>query len=200
MTDDTLHRRNRTLFAHFTAGAGACQMRRSSEAAKRPRTRPVRRLDRLLPVYGDLSAVKAALRLPWTTNPAEGQIKLLKMLRRAMYGRAGFGRLHARVPRNATTARNLREDRKGTPFVADYMKSRRLRFFGWWLITPRRRAQSRSSLAAAHRRSRRAACVTAARRSPYRPRSWRVSSRCRSRRIPGAGWSIRPKPHGGTIA
>lgn len=45
----------------------------------------------------DLSAVQAALELPWTTSPAEGQINRLKMLKRTMYGRAGFSLLRARV-------------------------------------------------------------------------------------------------------
>jgi transposase len=45
----------------------------------------------------DLSAVQAALKLPWTTSPAEGQINRLKMLKRTMYGRAGFHLLRARV-------------------------------------------------------------------------------------------------------
>lgn len=45
----------------------------------------------------DLGAVKAALKLPWTTSPAEGQINRLKMLKRTMYGRAGFRLLRARV-------------------------------------------------------------------------------------------------------
>jgi transposase len=45
----------------------------------------------------DLSAVQAALDLPWTTSPAEGQINRLKMLKRTMYGRAGFDLLRARV-------------------------------------------------------------------------------------------------------
>jgi transposase len=45
----------------------------------------------------DLNAVQAALVLPWTTSPAEGQINRLKMLKRTMYGRAGFGLLRARV-------------------------------------------------------------------------------------------------------
>jgi transposase len=45
----------------------------------------------------DLSAVQAALDLPWTTSPAEGQINRLKMLKRTMYGRAGFALLRARV-------------------------------------------------------------------------------------------------------
>jgi transposase len=45
----------------------------------------------------DCSAVQAALDLPWTTSPAEGQINRLKMLKRTMFGRAGFDLLRARV-------------------------------------------------------------------------------------------------------
>jgi len=45
----------------------------------------------------DHAAVQAALDLPWTTSPAEGQINRLKMLKRTMYGRAGFKLLRARV-------------------------------------------------------------------------------------------------------
>lgn len=45
----------------------------------------------------DQSAVQAALDSPWTTSPAEGQISRLKMLKRTMYGRAGFNLLRARV-------------------------------------------------------------------------------------------------------
>ena len=45
----------------------------------------------------DLGAVQAALDLPWTTSPAEGQINRLKTLKRTMYGRAGFNLLRARV-------------------------------------------------------------------------------------------------------
>ncbi len=45
----------------------------------------------------DLAAVQAALDLPWTTSPAEGQINRLKMIKRTMYGRAGFPLLRARV-------------------------------------------------------------------------------------------------------
>jgi transposase len=45
----------------------------------------------------DSSAIQAALDLPWTTSPAEGQINRLKMLKRTMYGRAGFDLLRARV-------------------------------------------------------------------------------------------------------
>ena len=45
----------------------------------------------------DIAAVQAALDLPWTTSPAEGQICRIKMIKRTMYGRAGFELLRARV-------------------------------------------------------------------------------------------------------
>jgi hypothetical protein len=45
----------------------------------------------------DLDAVRAALQLPWTTGPAEGQVNRIKLVKRTMYGRAGFDLLRARV-------------------------------------------------------------------------------------------------------
>ena len=45
----------------------------------------------------DVDAVQAALDLPWTTSPVEGQIGRIKMIKRTMYGRAGFELLRARV-------------------------------------------------------------------------------------------------------
>ena len=45
----------------------------------------------------DFEAISAALVLPWTTSPVEGQISRIKMLKRTMYGRAGFELLRARV-------------------------------------------------------------------------------------------------------
>ena len=45
----------------------------------------------------DFDAINAALMTPWTTSPVEGQISRLKMLKRTMYGRAGFELLRARV-------------------------------------------------------------------------------------------------------
>jgi len=45
----------------------------------------------------DIGAVQAALDLPWTTSPVEGQISRLKMIKRTIYGRAGFSLLRARV-------------------------------------------------------------------------------------------------------
>lgn len=45
----------------------------------------------------DLAAVWAALTEPWSTSPVEGQISRLKMIKRQMYGRAGFDLLRQRV-------------------------------------------------------------------------------------------------------
>ena len=45
----------------------------------------------------DIAAVQAALELPWTTSPVEGQVSRLKMIKRTMYGRAGFPLLRTRV-------------------------------------------------------------------------------------------------------
>ena len=38
----------------------------------------------------DVNAIKNALATPWTTSPVERQIDKLKMIKRTMYGRAGF--------------------------------------------------------------------------------------------------------------
>jgi transposase len=45
----------------------------------------------------DHEAVSAALDLPWTTSPAEGQINRLKMIKRTMFGRANLDLLRHRV-------------------------------------------------------------------------------------------------------
>ena len=45
----------------------------------------------------DLAAVRAALVLPWSTSPVEGQINRLKTIKRQMYGRAGFDLLRRRI-------------------------------------------------------------------------------------------------------
>ena len=45
----------------------------------------------------DGAAVRAALALPWSSGQAEGQINWLKMLKRQIYGRAGFDLLRRRV-------------------------------------------------------------------------------------------------------
>ena len=45
----------------------------------------------------DYAAVREALEQPWSSGQAEGQINRLKMLKRQMYGRAGFELLRKRV-------------------------------------------------------------------------------------------------------
>ena len=45
----------------------------------------------------DKDAVQAALNLPWTTSPVEGQVNRIKTIKRSMYGRAAFDLLRARV-------------------------------------------------------------------------------------------------------
>jgi transposase len=71
------------------------QVRRWIEGAKRCEFGPVVRF-----AYGlqkDISAVAAAVDTPWSTGQVEGQINRLKMIKRQMYGRAGFELLRARV-------------------------------------------------------------------------------------------------------
>ena len=45
----------------------------------------------------DIDAVCNAIDLPWSNGQAEGQINRLKMIKRAMYGRAGPELLRARM-------------------------------------------------------------------------------------------------------
>ena len=45
----------------------------------------------------DWDAVKAGLTLSWSNGPVEGQVNRLKLVKRQMYGRAGFRLLRARV-------------------------------------------------------------------------------------------------------
>jgi transposase len=45
----------------------------------------------------DREAVHAALTMPWSTGPVEGQINRLKVIKRTMYGRASFELLRRRV-------------------------------------------------------------------------------------------------------
>lgn len=48
-------------------------------------------------LHRDLAAVRAAIMLPWSNGPVEGQINRLKMLKRQMFGRAKFDLLRHRV-------------------------------------------------------------------------------------------------------
>jgi Transposase len=48
-------------------------------------------------VTADLDAVTAGLSLPFSSGPVEGTVNRIKMLKRQMYGRAGFDLLRKRV-------------------------------------------------------------------------------------------------------
>ncbi|MFC9795724.1 transposase [Streptomyces sp. NPDC127584] len=45
----------------------------------------------------DLDAVTAGLSQPWNSGVVEGHVKRIKMLKRQMFGRAGFELLRKRV-------------------------------------------------------------------------------------------------------
>ncbi|MFD7064811.1 transposase [Streptomyces sp. NPDC059906] len=45
----------------------------------------------------DLDAVTAGLTLPWRSGTAEGNVNRVKILKRAMYGRASFALLRTRI-------------------------------------------------------------------------------------------------------
>lgn len=45
----------------------------------------------------DLSAVTAGLTLPWNSGAVEGHVNRIKMLKRQMFGRAGFHVLRIRT-------------------------------------------------------------------------------------------------------
>jgi transposase len=45
----------------------------------------------------DIDAVRNAIREPWSNGQTEGQVNRLKMLKRAMYGRASVALLCARI-------------------------------------------------------------------------------------------------------
>jgi transposase len=45
----------------------------------------------------DIDAVTAGLTLPWSSGAVEGHVNRIKMLKRQMFGRAGFQLLRKRV-------------------------------------------------------------------------------------------------------
>ncbi len=50
-----------------------------------------------LSLWRDRAAVEAAAALPWSNGQVEGQVNRLKLVKRTMYGRAGFALLRRRV-------------------------------------------------------------------------------------------------------
>ena len=88
-------RRIALAFRAALTADNSTQLRQWIEGAKRCEFGPVVRF-----AYGlqkDISAVSAAVDTSWSTGQVEGQINRLKMIKRQMYGRAGFELLRARV-------------------------------------------------------------------------------------------------------
>lgn len=48
-------------------------------------------------LQSDLNAVRAAVELPWSNGATEGHVNRLKLIKRSMYGRAGFDLIRERV-------------------------------------------------------------------------------------------------------
>jgi transposase len=90
-------------FRAALTGGDAAKLRLWIEGARHCEYGPVVRF-----AYGlrkDLLAVSAAVETSWSTGQVEGQINRLKMIKRQMYGRAGFELLRARVlPYSSSTA------------------------------------------------------------------------------------------------
>jgi transposase len=93
---EVIHLRKMSLgFRAALVADGSNQLRRWIEGAKHSEFGPVVRF-----AYGlqkDISAVAAAVDTSYSTGQVEGQINRLKMIKRQMYGRAGFELLRARV-------------------------------------------------------------------------------------------------------
>ena len=93
---DAIELRN-TAHAFRTAltADSAAPLRLWIEGAKRSPFGPVVRFAHGL--QKDISAVAAGVETSWSTGQVEGRINRLKMIKRQMYGRAGFQLLRARV-------------------------------------------------------------------------------------------------------
>lgn len=92
---DAIELRNTTLaFRTALSADSATPLRLWIEGAKRSPFGPVVRLAHGL--QKGISAV-TAVETSWSTGQVEGQINRLKMIKRQMYGRAGFQLLRARV-------------------------------------------------------------------------------------------------------
>src|SRR6266567_415064 len=63
-------------------------------------------------VQNDKEAILAGLTLPWSTGPLEGHINRLKLIKRSMYGRAGFDLLKLRVLHQDKKSQERKQKRK----------------------------------------------------------------------------------------
>jgi transposase len=83
------------LFAAMIRGALALTLKEWLAKADASMCAEVRAFARTL--RQDEEAVQAGITEPWSNGPVEGQVNRLKMIKRQMYGRAGFELLRARV-------------------------------------------------------------------------------------------------------
>ena len=72
-------------------------------------------------VQQDKDAVLAGLTLPWSTGPVEGQVNRLKLIKRSMYGRAGFDLLKFRVLHHRKKSLDRKNKKKQAP-QGDHLK------------------------------------------------------------------------------
>lgn len=82
-------------FATMVRERSGSQLGSWMEAARASGVAAIRRFAEGL--VADLAAVTAGLTLPWSNGPTEGAVNRLKLIKRQMYGRAGFELLRRRV-------------------------------------------------------------------------------------------------------
>lgn len=82
-------------FRGLLRGDDPSKLNRWLHDAKHSGVRSMQRFARTL--SRDIEAIRNAIAEPWSSGQAEGQINRLKMLKRAMYGRAGIELLRARM-------------------------------------------------------------------------------------------------------
>ena len=96
-----LYRRSPQIAAIATTARAYCRMIRERDAAAWPEWKhnaaagPLSGFAKHL--CSDEAAFLAALQQPWSNGPVEGHVHRLKLIKRSMYGRAGFDLLRLRV-------------------------------------------------------------------------------------------------------
>ncbi len=93
--DFVVMRRMAMRFRGLLQGDDSRKLDRFLHDARRSGLSSIQQFERTL--MRDIQAVRNAITEPWSSGQAEGQINLLKTLKRAMYGRAGIELLRARM-------------------------------------------------------------------------------------------------------
>lgn len=98
---DDLYRRSPEITPFSTTAREFCRIVRERDAAawsewlRNAATNPLAGFAKHL--CRDQAAFLAALQMPWSYGPVEGQVHRLKLIKRSMYGRANFDLLRLRV-------------------------------------------------------------------------------------------------------